>query len=459
MAATLTYSPTDLELKSCILYNYNGEALDIRNIMLEFNIYHSVFANSTKIDVAILDGNGLVEIFPIIGEETLEIEFKTPTFEKSLKYYFHIYNVSDKDRFESRSDKYVLHGCSQETISDHRKSIPKSYIDLPVSTIIKSIYNSYLRPTAEEYTNVKKNKTLSIQETNDNFSVVFPDHITPFKAIKYVCAEAQTKNDQEGLGSNFYFFEKTDGYYFETVDSMLLKKPSHDFYFTLASSETSANQGEKINEDQKITNYDFVQQVNVLKNLSRGMYSHNVQTIDTITKRFTTDSFSYKNDSNKVTHIENDKKKLDYSFLLSEESLFATDAGTSGSYYIQSNIGENYNKQPYLSNATNTDPQIRNPRRLQNWFKYNILSKAQLSNIVLSITVPGNTGIEVGDVVNLHIPQSSELPELSKKLNLLYDKKFLVTSLRHTFNKKNNKFYTIFECRKDTYAKKAKKVE
>ena len=132
---------------------------------------------------------------------------------------------------------------------------------------------------------------------------------------------------------------------------------------------------------------------------------------------------------------------------------------TSGSYYIQSNIGENYNKQPYLSNATSTDPQIRNPRRLQNWFKYNILSKAQLSNIVLSITVPGNTGIEVGDVVNLHIPQSSELPELSKKLNLLYDKKFLVTSLRHTFNKKNNKFYTIFECRKDTYAKKAKKVE
>ena len=79
-------------------------------------------------------------------------------------------------------------------------------------------------------------------------------------------------------------------------------------------------------------------------------------------------------------------------------------------------FGENYNKQPYLSNATNTDPQIRNPRRLQNWFKYNILSKAQLSNIVLSITVPGNTGIEVGDVVNLHIPQSSELPELSKKL-------------------------------------------
>ena len=97
--------------------------------------------------------------------------------------------------------------------------------------------------------------------------------------------------------------------------------------------------------------------------------------------------------------------------------------------------------------------------KLHNFLKYNILSKAQLSNIVLSITIPGNSDLEIGDVVNLHIPQASELPELAKKLNLLYDKKFLITSLRHMFNKKNNKFYTIFECRKDTYAKKAKKVE
>ena len=464
MVATLSYNPTDLELKTCVLYNYNGETMDIRNIMLEFNIYHSIFADATKIDIALLDGNGIVEVFPIIGEETLVMEFKTPTFEKTLKYFFHIYNVSDKDKFEARSDKYVLHGCSQELISNHRKSVRKSFVDLPISTMIKSIYNSFLKPTDEEYTRatasqIKKKKTLSIQETNDNFSVAFSDHTKPFQAIKYLSQEAQVKNDEEGLGSNFYFFEKSDGYYFETIDSMLLKKPSYDFFFTLASNETNANQGVKIGDDQKITNYDFVEQVNVLKNLSRGMYAHNVQTIDPITKRFTTDNFSYASDSNKVTHIEHDKKKLDYSFLLSEKSLFSSDDNSAVTYYMQSNIGEDYNKQPYLTGAVATDPQIRNPRKLHNFLKYNILSKAQLSNIVLSITIPGNSDLEIGDVVNLHIPQASELPELAKKLNLLYDKKFLITSLRHMFNKKNNKFYTIFECRKDTYAKKAKKVE
>jgi hypothetical protein len=454
----LAYKPTDLELRSCFLYNYAGEKLDIRNIMLEFNIYHSIFSNATKIDVAILDGNGLVEIFPIVGEETLEIEFKTPTFEKTLNYFFRIYNVSDKDKFETRSDKYILHGTSQEVVSNLRKSVNKSYVDMPISTIVKGIYNSFLKPTEEEYTKIKKNKTLSIQETNDNFSVVFTGE-KPITAIKYLSQEAQTKNDQEGQGSNFYFFEKSDGYYFETIDGMLLKDPSYDFYFTLASNEDHATQGEKIDDDKKITNYSFVNQVNTLKNLARGLYAHNIETIDPITKRFTTDNFSYKNDSKKITHIEHDKKKIDDTFLYSEDSLLSKDSGTSVNYYMISNIGEDYNKQPYLSKAITNDPQIRNPRKLHKFLKYNVAAKAQLSNIVLSITIPGNTKLEIGDVVNLHIPQSSELPELSKKLNLLYDKKFLVVSIRHTFNKKNNKFYTIFECRKDTYAKKAEKVE
>ena len=124
--------------------------------------------------------------------------------------------------------------------------------------------------------------------------------------------------------------------------------------------------------------------------------------------------------------------------------MLSKDSGTSVNYYMISNIGEYYNKQPYLSKAITNDPQIRNPRKLHKFLKYNVAAKAQLSNIVLSITIPGNTKLEIGDVVNLHIPQSSELPELSKKLNLLYDKKFLVVSIRHTFNKKNNKFYTIF---------------
>lgn len=454
----LSYKSTDLELRSCVLHNYAGETMDVRNIILEFNIYHSVFANATKIDMALLDGNGLVEIFPIIGEETLVMEFKTPTFENTLRYCFHIYNVSDKDKFEPRSDKYILHGSSQEVMGNLRRSVNRSYVDMPVSSIVKSIYNNFLKPTDEnEYTVIRKNKKLSIQETKDNFTVVFTGE-KPITAIKYLCQEAQAKNDEAGFGSNFYFFEKSDGYYFETIDSMLLKEPVDDFFLAQASVEVDPIAGKKIDEDKKITNLDFVEQVNVLKNLGRGIYAHKVETIDPITKRFTTDTFSYKNESQKITHLEHKKKKLDDTFLYSEESLLSDGVDSSVTYYTISNIGDNYSKQDFLSSATATDPQIRNPRKLHSFLKYNVASKAQLSNIVLSVTIPGNSKIEVGDVVNLHIPQSSELPEIAKQLNLLYDKKFLVVSVRHTFKKTDNKYYTIFECRKDTYGKKAEKV-
>jgi hypothetical protein len=130
--------------------------------------------------------------------------------------------------------------------------------------------------------------------------------------------------------------------------------------------------------------------------------SHSVETIDPITKRFTTDDFLYDTDYNKIAHLEKDVK------LYSNKSLFKNKTNSPKMYYMQSNIGENYNKQPYLSNANSTDPQIRNPRTLHKFLNINYLSRLQLNNIVLSISVPGNTDIEIGQIINIHIPQNSE---------------------------------------------------
>ena len=121
---------------------------------------------------------------------------------------------------------------------------------------------------------------------------------------------------------------------------------------------------------------------------------------------------------------------------------------------MQSNIGENYNKQIYLLNAITTDPQIRNPREMHKWFKFDLASRVQLNNIVFTVGVPGNTDIEIGQVVNIHIPQNSGIEEYKKKQNLIYGNKFFVTAVRHTFNKQDNSFFTIFEAVKDVYAKK-----
>lgn len=466
---SLTYEPTDLELGQCTLYNYAGESMDIRNILREWNIYSSIFSNAVIFKGVLVDGNGLVEIFPIIGEETMEIEFRTPSYDNFTTYLFRIYNVEGKDKFEPRSEKYIIKGLSQESVNNMQRKVRKSFVDVPVSNVVEEIYNAHLRPGHQDFVKVKKNKKkpLTVHNTAGNISVAFTgEH--PFAAIKYLAQEAQAATDDRFTqtqdpksGSAFYFFEKTDGYHFETVDSMLLKPAVKDFYFTQASYEDDITDGDKIPASEKITTYNFVEQTDIMENMGSGHYLNLVEAIDPITKQFTKDVFSYQEESNNITHLEHEKKKLDATFLQSEgSSVFGGE--TTKTHYIVSDIsptGEKRSQIDYLSPAVATDPQIRNARQLHKFLKYNVVAKAQLGNVVLSITIPGNSRLEVGDVVNLHIPQASEIPDIARKLNFLYDKRFLVTAIRHTYNKADNKYYTIFECRKDTYGKKAEKVE
>ena len=73
--------------------------------------------------------------------------------------------------------------------------------------------------------------------------------------------------------------------------------------------------------------------------------------------------------------------------------------------------------------------------------------------MVLAISIPGNTNMEIGQVVNIHIPQNASSVEYQKKENLLYGNKFFVVAVRHTYNKQDNSFFTVFEAVKDVYAK------
>lgn len=452
---TIPYKPGDVELKSCLLYNYNKKVIDIRHLTVEFNIYHDIFDYGITCELVLADSNGIVEFMPIVGEETLAISFKTPTFDNLLTYVFRVYSITDKNKSEQRSDVFVIHGVSQEGLSNQRKGVKKSYVDLPASTIVKSIYNEFLKPTEEEYGIIKKNKVLEIEETKDNVSLVVPDK-KPFDVINYLAGEAESKNDQESLASNFIFFEDADGWHFKTIDSMLTQDAVENFFLVDAQVEQEKDMGDKINPHQKISNLDFESQLDTLENLEMGLYFNTIETIDPITKRFTTDSYLYERDSSKIGHVEKSFNNRKY---LTENSIFKNDAGSSKSIMIISNIGENYSKQNFLNAAVTNDPQIRNPRKIHKFLKYDIASRLQLENISFSVTVPGNSDIRIGDIVNLHIPQSTSKKDFEKKVNILYDKRFFIIALRHTYNKKDNSFFTVFECVKDSFAKELVEVE
>ena len=75
--------PGDYELKSLVLTSPNREGtVDLRAAWTDFNIYENIFSSSLTANIDIIDGVGLMESVPIIGEETIHIKVQTANLEK-----------------------------------------------------------------------------------------------------------------------------------------------------------------------------------------------------------------------------------------------------------------------------------------------------------------------------------------------------------------------------------------
>ena len=77
--AEWTTNPLAYELEVLTLVNNEGVGYDIRELMLECNIYESITSNFLMGEIAIADAIGLLENAKIFGQETLRIRFAMPT--------------------------------------------------------------------------------------------------------------------------------------------------------------------------------------------------------------------------------------------------------------------------------------------------------------------------------------------------------------------------------------------
>ena len=485
--SSLPYRAKNVEIASCVLYNHDKNFRDIQEIMLGIDIYHDIMDNGIYCEVSMMEAVGLVEFFPIVGDETLVLRFGTPGFDDFRTYVFRIFKVSDRKKAGERNEAYLLTGVSQEIINNERLSVKKSYKDLTADQITKSIYEEFLKPTEDEHYFIKK-KEINLQESSNFLNLNFPGE-KPITAINMAAREGIVKTggnnntykfankkippggadnneplEDTSQASNFVFYESYDGWNFRTLDSLLVEEPFDKFFLSEASTEKPLMDGsQKVHPRQLIEDLRVVKQVDTEENIQNGLYSHDVEALDPILKRFTETTFNYDDDAKNFAHLEKKPNEK----LYAKNSVFKTTTKSSYKYFLPTNIGDPrtvpYVKErvhdPFAKDpATETDQQLRNPRKLHEFLSFDVTSRTQLNNIVIEVTIPGNSDIEVGQVVELVIPQNTEVKEFMEKENLLYNKRFFVGAVRHVINKKDSSFFTVMDCVKDVYGKKVEEV-
>jgi len=452
MTASSTYIPGDIDLQSCLLVNYNGKYIELREIILEFNVYHDIFSNGIKCDIIVDDAIGLIERVPIVGDETVIISFSEPTVAKYVTYVFSVYKVSDRVSQNDRSNTYVIHAQSQELINDLRSIVSRSYSNIAADEIVSDVYKTYLQPKTSKFSYIREGRGLSFESTEGRHTLIAPK-VSPFQFIRMVSSEAQSKKYRS---ASFVFFETTKGWKFVTIENLMDKPAVDSFYFSHALFDRQHTiDNETIFPYQIIVAIDYASQFDNVIAHKAGMLDNDVEVIDPIRKKFSTESFLYDRDFEELVHLGKGK-------MYTEKSLYKKNDGSSRSTLLVSNIGESYPLLTYITNGRDLDPQIKDPRVIHKTLPFSLPVMASINNMVIDVTVPGNTELDVGDVVNLNIMQNSSDSEHLSKTNLFYgqkDSRFLVTAMRHTYNRGDNRFFTVLQCVKDTYAIEPKEIE
>ena len=99
----------EVELQKLVLISSSGTAIDLTELVININIYESVFSHAMSGSILIGDTNNLSVNLPIIGQEYLSLKLNTPTLEdKAIDYSENVFVVYKIKQRESDSLMQVL---------------------------------------------------------------------------------------------------------------------------------------------------------------------------------------------------------------------------------------------------------------------------------------------------------------------------------------------------------------
>lgn len=461
----IVYEPGGIELDQVFIINYDNKVVDIKESMSEFSIFYNMFTNHARCEIAITESLGLSELLPIVGDETIYIRFKTPTrgklFTKFQECVFQVYSIENKSHDKIRSDTYIISGISEQYIMNKITTIHKTYSGQKETLILQDVY-AKLKGTFP----LGNNKSLVLgSDALDKKRTFFFASKSPFECIEQLTNEINYRLDKP---ANYLFFENEDSYQFKRFDSFLSEPTKEKFYFGESSvsedsSDTVVEGAEqkgtlaKSEDYQQINDLQIDKQFNTLESATHGLYMNTVTAVDTIVKEDYSKTFIYDKDKDLVSHV--DKKGHIYT----EKSIFKNPKSNL-SFSMVSHVRKNVKKPYYeqnnylkenFSKLQQQDTHLIYPREKHEYYHLNVASKSQSRFVKVFITIPGNTDIKLGDMIDIIFTQSSNIEDFSAfgDENWLLETKFLIIKVRHTYNKVERSFFTVLECIKDSFAK------
>ena len=293
-----------------------------------------------------------------------------------------------------------------------------------------------------------KNKPLYIESTKGNYDLVLPNKKL-FETINWLCNYALPASGYPG--ADMLFFENSQGYHFNSLQTMFKSEPFANFYYNPKKLEYDNNR--YIGLNQYIFNalkFEIINYFDTLDALNKGTFSSRLISIDPLTRTKKTTDYSY-DEFFKTTQSLNDAPITNNYKNRHGKYLYETPPGDMeyGSLRLTVTNSEQASTQYIKGVAPSQENSTKNNLFIENCMPYR-LSQLGLANYTrIRITVPGNAQIFVGTTLNFFVFGVSPVNKNSKKTEDPYlSGKYLVTAVRHVI--RNLSYLTVVELCKDS---------
>lgn len=441
--------PGDIEVKHCLLVAQDGTIVDISKLALEISVFQSLTEHYLQCEVLMSDATALFNSFEgdrqngvqggFNGGEVLVLTYKTRSKDLPFKtHFFGVYEIAERQRLDDKIETYVMNCVSAEAYRTATRKVSRAFggtggnlISNMVKTLVDEfVYDQEIKDLHRNYQqvlNVRIAKEVNIDPTNGSQRYVIPN-MTVDDTIKFFAKEADNNNHIP----YFMFYENSKGFNFKDLNNLVQQEPKERYVYVSTNVKDDNNDSEtKIEDYQKIISYTVLRNTNILGNGKAGLFRSKVINLDILKKNKSEYNFRYEKEFSNFNTMQKWKIPGD-----------TPDNGVI--YMMQTRIGHDVCCPVF-------EPENHLPKRINQFIPRRQSYIRHVFNQLMEVSVVGNSELDVGDVINLELPNPTTLGKADKKQDKYLSGNWLITKIRHKFaGDSGSEFTTILECVKDT---------
>lgn len=401
--------PGYYEVTKLIIQNYDkSKSYDIKSIFYSLSFQEGIQKACIRGSALIYDTTGMLNKFPIRGEEYLTLTFKDAIGNETTQD-FQVYAVSNI-KIDPAGNKmsYTLNFASIGKTITEAYRIRKGYKG-KISDIVQNIFNEYY----------DTNKPIVIEETTGNHSLIIP-YMSPEQAMIFLSHRAYSDTN---VSQSFHFFETKENYYFATYEFIekeeTKKRAKKEMYarmksYTFDTKADYSGQG-LLDMMTSAISLSFANRVNTIANSNENTYRRKTLELNLIEKSIDETDYIYSD------VYQDYNKEIGERSTLKNTDQFIQDR-------FANNVNETYVLKDYALNDS-YDIALRQNTHYPDIFNNKIPFMYHMRESELEMTVYGRNDLVPGNIIDLEIPEFEYLPNGDREKNKYMSGKYIVSHI------------------------------